>query len=268
MATEATQTTQATTPATEEKITFSPEQQKRIDEIIKESMGRAGGAIKRENEELSTKMQTLQSELEAAKAELGKAKTPSEKKESKAEAEALAAQIQEMKAIQSQTAAEMDRLKQLAASKDKDVEAARKEALNIRKQNAIQSAASSHGFVDVDVVTALTSEAIQFDPEKAKFYVVGENGQPRLNAAYEQMSLDEYFQEFATKKPYLVRGDVKGGVGSTEAQRSALNQQGKYPVDQIFGKGSNAALANKLALTQPKEYARLKAEARDKGLIS
>lgn len=272
MATETikTQATGDPTPTNppDEKITFNPDQQKRIDEIIQESMGRAGREVKKQNEELSNKLQTLQAELEAARAETKAATTPSDKKESKAEADALAAQIAEMKAIQTQTASEMERLKQLAAAKDRDVEAAKKEAVSIRKQVAIQNAASAQGFVDLDVVAALTSNAIQFDSEKGKFFVVGENGQPRMNSAYEDMTLEEFFQEFATKKPYLVRGELKAGAGSTEAQRSALNSQGKYTADQIFGRNSDPGLANKLAQGNPKEYARLKAQAREQKLIS
>jgi ribosomal protein L16 Arg81 hydroxylase len=269
MATEATTQAQAA-PTTEDKktpIQFSPEQQERINEIIRESMGRAGSEARKQAEEAQTQLQTLQKELEAAKAELGKAKTPSEKKDAKAEADALAAQIAEMKQIQTQTAAEMDRLKQLAAAREKDIESAKRETINVRKQNAIQNAASNQGFIDAEIVAALTADAIQYDTEKGRFFVLGENGQPRLNSAYEQMTLEEFYAEYAQKKPYLVRGDIKAGAGSSEAQRSALNAAGKYTVDQIFGKTSNASLANKLAMTQPKEYARLKAEAKDKGII-
>jgi hypothetical protein len=268
MATEAPIQAPPTPQEPVEKITFTPEQQARIDAILREAQGRAGGEVRRQNDELKTNLETLKQELEAAKADLAKAKSPGEKKDAKAEADALAAQIAEMKQIQTQTASEMERLKQVAASKDRDVEVARKEALNVRKQVAIQSAAANQGFVDVEVVAALTSDAIQYDSEKGRFFVAGENGQPRLNSAYEQMTLDEFYQEFATKKPYLVRGEIKGGAGSTEAQRSALNAAGKYPVEQIFGPKSDPAVANKLALQNPKEYSRLKAQAREQKLIS
>jgi hypothetical protein len=266
MATDATQE-QATKDA-QEKVTFSPEQQARIDEIVRESMGRAGRETKQANEELAGKVTTLESELTTAKAELAKAKTPADKKDAKGDVEALQAQLAEMRTAGQTTQSELERLRNVAAAKDKEVLEARSLATNVRRDAALQTAASKVNWVDPAIVVQLTRDLVQFDEQRKAFVVLGDNGSAKLNAAYEPMSLEEYLNDFATKNPYLVRGDTRGGAGSTESQRSGLSSNGKFTVDQVFGKKSDSALANKLALTDPKEYARLKVEARAAKLIT
>jgi hypothetical protein len=259
--------TDPTTSGGDPKVTFTPEQQARIDEIIREAQGRAGKEARTELENLKTQMQTMQSELQTAKEALKNAKTPQQKSEAQDDIAALQNQINEMKAAGTSTQQELERLRQAAASKDKEVSAAREEAKQIRKEVAMQKAASKVNFVNIGVVTKLTGDNIRWDDTRNTFIVVNEHGTERLNAAYEPMSLDEFYTEFAAQNPYLVRGDVKGGAGSTESQRSGLSSNGKYTVEQIFGKKSVGALANKLNKEDPKEYARLKAIALENNLI-
>jgi hypothetical protein len=79
--------------------------------------------------------------------------------------------------------------------------------------------------------------------------------------------LEEFYTDYAAKKPYLVRGDARSGTGSSETKTSQLSNNGKYEVSQIFGKTSIPALANKLAKENITEYRRMKEIAKSNGLI-
>jgi len=78
-------------------------------------------------------------------------------------------------------------------------------------------------------------------------------------------SLASLVSQFAAANPHLVRSDVKGGAGSTPA----AGQPGpeRINVRSIFGPGSNASLANRLAQTNMAEYKRLRVIAQQSGLI-
>jgi len=248
------------------KVTFDEAQQKRVDELIREAQGRSARDVRQELETTKATLTSLQQELEAAKA-LSKSGTASERKEAKDDASALQAQIDEIKRAGESTKAELERARQAMIAKDKELNSVRESELNTRKRVAIQGSASKLGFVDLDDVMALTERNIQWDSDKGKWIVMGDGGVPRVNSAYEPMGLDEYYADVASKKPWLVRSDTKGGTGSTEASRSSLNN-GRYAVEQIFGQKSDPSLANKLAKDNPAEYRRLKQVAREAKLIS
>jgi hypothetical protein len=248
------------------KITFTPEQQEKVNELIRQKQGQAAAELRQELETTKTTLRTLQSELETAKA-AAKSGTPTQRADAADDAKALQAQIDEMRRAGEGTKSELERLKKYASDKDKEVSEAKNEALNIRKRVAIQNAANKLNFVDLEDVLALTERNIKWDTDKGKWSVLGEGGTERYNSAIEPMSLDEYYAELASKKPWLVRGDVKGGTGSAEAGRSNLGA-GKYAVEQVFGKNADAAIANKLAREDIKEYRRLKDVARAAKLIA
>jgi seryl-tRNA synthetase len=251
-----------------EKVTFTPEQQAKIDELIREAMGRAGKEHKQTADTLVGEVNTLKQQLRDAEAKVASASTKKEKDAANEDVEALRGQLNEFKNLATQHQQEAERSKKLLVDKDKEIETHKNRALDTQKQFAMRDAASKVNFFDVQNVTKLTGDSISFDSDRSRFVVLNEQGQPRLNSAYEPMSLDEFYQEFAAKNPYMVRGDLKPGVGSTESQRSGLTNNGKYTVEQVFGKGSNSRLANDLAMKDPNEYKRLKAVAKQNGLIA
>jgi hypothetical protein len=264
MATEAN--TQANNEQNTGKVTFDDAQQARVNELIQEAMGRAAREAKEELKTIKTQFTELQSELTAAKAAAAKAKTPGQKAEAADDIERIQAEMAEVKNAAELSKQEAERLKSQLQAKDKEVKDANGKALEIQKTHAMLTAASQVNFVDVNIVTKLTGDQVKYDDASGKFVVLNEQGTPRMNSAFEPMTLAEFYQEYANKHSYLVRGDVKGGAGSSESQRSG-SQIGKYSVEQIFGKNSNAALANKLAKTDYKEYSRLKIQAKEQGLI-
>jgi hypothetical protein len=255
---------QAVNAGNEGKVTFDERQQARLDELIKEAQGRASRDVRSELDSTKKQLSELLSQNEALKAETSKAKTSTSGATQTDEVKSL---LEEARRASNEAKAEANRLKELAVAKEKEAADARSETLNIRKQIAIQNAATKNRFINLDDVVKLTQENIKWDDSRTRFTVFGDNGTERFNSAIEPMSLDEFYAEYASKHPYLVHGDAKTGAGSSESQRAGLSRSGKYTVEQIFGKTSDGSLANALKRTDPVEYARLKIVARENKLI-
>jgi len=251
-----------------EKITFTPEQQARVDQIVKEAMGRAASDLRTDLTKVNSEKTQLEADLAAAKAAAKAATTTTEKKAANEDVAALQAQINEMKTANGKTQDELERMRKITADKDTEIAKAKNESLDVRKQVAISNAAGKLGFVDVSQVADLTSKSVKFDEQRGRFVVYSSDGTERLNSSYEPMSLEEYYKEFADKNPHFVRGEAKGGTGSTQSTRSNSSASAKYEVGQIFGPKSNSQLANKLAQENLPEYRRLKAQAREAGLVA
>jgi hypothetical protein len=252
-----------------EEVVFDEKQQAKVDELIRKAQGKAASELRRENETFKTQLSTVQSDLESAKAELARAKTPTDKKEAQGDISALQAQIDEMKRVHQNTQDEAKRWRDEAETRAKAITQKDNEITNIRKDVAITSAASKLPFVNVDVVKKLTESEIAWSDDYKQFVAVNDNGQVRLDATLEKpLSLDAFFNDFAAKNKYLVRGDVMSGTNATESMRSTLTKNGKYEVAQIFGPKSDARLANDLAKSDPQEYKRLKVVARQAGLVA
>jgi hypothetical protein len=245
------------------KVVFSQQQQDKVNELIHNAMGRAGADARAETQRLATEAATLKQQLADANDKLAKAKDRSLKPD-----EAAQREIEEVKNASLATTQELARVKDQLKLKDAETAQAREEAVNIRKTGAIQSAAARTNFINTEIVAKLTADNIKWDATKGKFTVVADNGTPRLNASFEDMSLDEFYADYAAKNPYLVRGDVRPGVGSSENGRFDISNNGKYEVKQIFGKGSSAVAAQKLMNENPAEYRRLRKIAVESGLLA
>jgi len=231
---------QPVTPEVPAKIVFTPEQQVKVDLLLREAMGRAG------NEARATAAR-LQKELEAAK-------------DAAKEAETLRAELAALKG-------ERTGLESSLTLKDKEAKAAKAETIAVRKQNIIQAAAAALGFFNPQQVAQLTDKDVVWDSAKGKFIVVGEDGTERLGIDGNPLTVDGYYKEFASKNPHLVRGDVKPGVGSSENKIPYSTLGEKEKLAKLFGRGSDSRAANTLAINNPQEYKRLKREARSHGLI-
>jgi hypothetical protein len=214
------------------KIEFTPEMQLKIDGLIREAMGRAG----REHREAAAKA------LEDAE---------------KARAEALVLK-QELATLRG------DKEGIEAAAK-----AIKAENIRIRKQHVIQDAAAKLGFFNPAQLSKLVGDEIVFDADKNQFHVIGEDGTPRVGLdGSTPLSLDAYFQEYASQNPHLVRGSVVPGIGSREAQQPPHRTLGeREKLTKYFGRGSDGKAANDLALSDPNEYKRLRHAARRLNLI-
>lgn len=245
---------------TPKKVTFDEAQQEKVNELIKDAQGRAAKelreealAAKREAAELKTRLEALEAERVS---QLDKSK----------------------KDVDAELRAEMDRVKQvhkdeiatarrLAETKEREALQAAEALTSMKKQIAIQAAASKVNFVDTNVVATLTKDQVKFDPELGRFIVLNDNGSVRMNASFEPTTLDEFYSEFAATHSYLVRGDVKSGTGSAESTKGGGQFGNTYTPEEIFGPKSDSKAANTLAMRNPKEYQRLKALAREKGLV-
>lgn len=258
-----------TNQAEEQKTTETQEitiTQERLDEIVRSAMGRAGKEfrveaenLKKENEELKTKLAELETQKKETKTE-GKGGE---------DVESLKARIEEMVKASKSYTQEVERYKSMLGEKEKAAEAAKNEAASVKKAVAMRDAASKIGFFDTQMVVNANEGFIKYD-EDVKDYVVvpNDNKSPyRMNSQYAPMTLEEYFQEYAVKNPWMVRGDVKAGAGSTESQKSGLGGS-KFKVEDIFGPKSNGRLANEFAKADPAGYRRLKDEARAKNLVA
>jgi len=244
-------------------VTFDDRQQARISELIREAQGKAAKELRAQLKANTDEMERIRLELEEAK-KASKTGTPSERKEASEDVAALTAQLAEIKAA-------ADALRRDFEAKDNQVKALEntikskdKELLTARKQWEMQRAAEQVGFVDMETVLTMTDKQIKWDADRQTFVVIGESGSERRNAAMELMTLSEFYQDFATKKPFLARGNTQGGTGSTENRGSGSK---RLPLEKLFGKGSDAKLANELAKTDPAEYRRRRAEAKAAGLV-
>lgn len=215
------------------KITFSSEQQVKVDSLLKEAMGRAGSEARATAARLQSEMNKLQAELKAAK-----------------EAAAVASG-------------------DVVKAKDAEIEKAKAETVAVRKQNAITEAGAKYNFYDPGKQLAkLTQDQIKWSNELNRFVVVADDGTPRVSLdGSTPLTVDEFFREFATKNPHLVKGEVKPGVGSRENQLPTPAVGERERISKLFGKGSDSRAANILALSNPAEFKRQRYLARSYGLI-
>lgn len=99
----------------------------------------------------------------------------------------------------------------------------------ILKDQAIRDAATSnqnYEFVDLKAVRKLTEDSIFWD-EDSESWVIKENGVIKKNSSLLPMTLAEFYAEFASQHPYLVKGTTKAGAGSGEGGRSNNSGMGK-----------------------------------------
>lgn len=240
------------------KVTFTTEQQDKINKLIDAAVGRTASKVRGEYE---VKLNEVTTQFEALK--------NAPKPKGSESNDANDAQLKEFKTIVEQSKAETERYRQAAAEREREVQSARAEAQEIRKEVAITSAASKIPFFSVDVVKQLTKDSVVYDAELGQHVVKGANGQTRYDSTLEKpLSLEAYYTEFASQNKYLVRSEMAGGTGSSETSRSNVAANGRFAVTDIFGPKSSSRSAMQLMKDNPSEYARLKGIARSEGLIA
>lgn len=247
---------------------FDDLQQKKVNELIEKAMGRAGGEARREALEIKNKLTTLTEELAQAKDDLTKARTITQKGEASADVAALEARISEMQSAHKNVQSDLESTRKIVQQKENEVKRANENAINIRKEIILTQAATKINPFDVELVVQTTKDSIAWDAENNKFVVVDPaSQQPRLNSSFDPMSIDEFYAEFATRRPYMVKNGSRSGTGASESGNLNSLGTGKFTHKQIFGKESNSMLAAKLSREDPKEYTRLKTLARADGTI-
>src|SRR5262249_2118620 len=100
-----------------------------------------------------------------------------------------------------------------------------------------------------------------------RYVVKGAGNEPKYNSRMEAMTLEEFYQDYASRKAHMVRGDVRTGASSSANSRFDVRSDGKVPLHKLFGKNSEASLASELARRDIKEYQRLKVIAKQNGLL-
>jgi hypothetical protein len=210
------------------KVTFTPEQQVRLDEIIRESQGRAGREAREEAARLRQELAAL------------RAATPHPDDTGTRE---LASQLAEANA-------ERSALKQA----------------NSEAQIMSHLRAVSGEFVDIELAARIMREQVK--NIDGKTVVVDSDGHARLNASYEPMTTAELAAELVAAKPFLARGRMSGGSGSvpdTAGPTTSSHQLEKlFGRNQ---ERDAAKKLNAMAIRDPRRYQALKAQARAKGLI-
>ena len=247
-------TTQATTP-----VEFTPEQQTAIDKIIQDRLKRANDKHKAEVDSIAAEKAAIAAEKAALEQKLHPTTTTQTTTNGDTIVES------EWKRLNDKANAEAEAARRAAQAKESEARAAREQLANFQKQAAISRAAEKLGFINPDIIVQLTGSNVVVGDD-GKLSVVGINGEPRFNSAYQPMSVDEYLAEYGDQNKYLVRGETKTGAGSTTS--ASFPGGGTYKLTELFGKESNSKLANQLALQEPARYKALRAEAVKAGLLA
>lgn len=193
------------------KVEFTAEQQEHINTLFNSRFGKIQSKHEQE-------MKAMSDAIEALKVKTPEVIPPA-KKDDATDAEENKRQ---MKALLDAERAQTTNMKNLLDAEKADKVKVLEENKRILKDQAINDAASNlpNGieFHELKTVKKLVEDDIVFDAD-ANQWVVKENGVIKNNSSLTPMTLSEYFAQFAAARPYLVKGSVKGGAGSSESNR-------------------------------------------------
>jgi hypothetical protein len=187
------------------KVTFDEKQQAFINDMFDKRFGKIKADHQKELDAERAAKDAAQAKLDAA------TKTPTDT-DTTAEADK-----KQIKALLEAEKAKTKNAEMLAEQRKREADEARSDSLKVKKEVAIQRSASKQNFHELETVTKLTWDNVEYDDE-SKSFVVKENGIIKQNSSLQNMSLDEYFAGFAAQRPYLVNGDAVGGAGSSESR--------------------------------------------------
>src|SRR5574343_631560 len=167
----------------ETKVEFTPEQQDKVNQLIKEAQGRAA-------KELQEKLVATASEVEQLKAKLNEASVKS--KEPVADTE-LDGKLKEAQTVIEQFKAQVEQFRKLASDKESELEKVTTKQKQTEKMYALERAAGSGRFNDVSMVLKDVEDKVVYSDTYGRYVVLSAEGHPRMNAALEPMSLEEIF---------------------------------------------------------------------------
>lgn len=192
---------------------FSTEQQEFINKIINDRFGKVSSKHEAEKSALEAKVNELTTKLTEAstktvESDLEKGKGKEQDKE-------------QFKQLLDTEKTKVKNAELNAAKAIEDAKKAQEEVLRVRKEVAISRSATKQNFHELEVVSKMIWDTIEWNDD-IKGFVVMENGSIKQNSSLQPMSLDEYLLDFASKRPYLVNGDVKSGTGATENSKGGI----------------------------------------------
>jgi len=179
--------------------------------------------------------------------------------DSRAEVERLRKELDTLRATQTPVTPDLSRDLDLTRAELNALKSAQAE-LQLTEQ--LRNAAGDT-FIDSSLGVRLMKDCVKIGAD-GRPVVVDENGNPAMDHEFKPLSLSGLAQRIADQRKYLARGTVRPGAGSTISQ-SAVSTG--VPLEKLFGKQSDGAAANRMALARPSEYRRLRQVAREKGLI-
>src|SRR6185437_6749632 len=166
-------------------VKFDTEQQAKIDELIREAMGRAGRAAREEAARLKEELEVLRAQAPPTPEQI----TELEERATKAKSEL----------VEAETAAQ-----------------------RMRKEAEILAVSEKTGFLDIHVGAELLRGRMAWVDGALR--PLNAHGSAMLNLLGQPMSLQEFAQSIAERSPYLIRSQAKGGAGSTSDKRNSPSE--------------------------------------------
>lgn len=200
--------------------------QKALDEIISKSMGRAAKDVRAKLAETEAKLQTAEDALKAA----------------------------------SPNSTEVERLTAQLRLAEAEVNAVKNSAAEAAKTTDIERAMAKADIIDPAIFRAAVADRVQRKAD-GSYEILDDAG-----AVREGVSLQQFIDEQAAARPYLVKGRVISGTGQGGSTSNATIPQG-IRVEQVFGPTSSSKIASEVMRRSPAEYARLKREAISRGIL-
>jgi hypothetical protein len=193
-------------------VEFTAEQQEHINKLFNARFAKINEKHEQEIKGLSDSIEALKKETKPAVAPVAP-KTENTTDEN----------VRQMQGFLAQEKENSRNLKGLLdaekVAKDKVIEENKKILKDQAITEAAQTLPNGAEFHELKTVKKLVEDDISFDSD-ANQWVIKENGVTKMNSSLLPMSLTEYFAAFAASRPYLVKGNVKSGAGSTESGNS------------------------------------------------
>jgi hypothetical protein len=219
--------TPETTPET--RVTYTPEQQKHLEGLLKLAQNRAAKELR---------------------AELARAK------------EETAAKAAELSLYQQgQTPELIEARQQLAAEKAARAAAEDRQTAAEKRVLLREEAQLADIISPADAARLLGANVVHKD---GRFVVVDDQGEPRVNDAGEPLQVRDLVREFAAARPYAVRSRTLPGTGSSMNSGGPVRQP--VPLSRLFGPKAEGRLVFELSKDM-RAYREAKARAQAEGLI-
>jgi hypothetical protein len=135
------------------------------------------------------------------------------------------------------------------------------------KDSLITSLANKQDFIDSDVVVKLTRDNLRWDGKQ--FEVIGDDGQPRTAADGTPLTPEQFYQEYAASRLYLVKGQVKSGGGGTSSSGTPAPID-RYAPETLWGPNARVdagRVLNEWSLRDKKSYDAARRVAVSKNLV-
>lgn len=182
--------------------------------------------------------------------------------------QSLQGKIEEMTNLLENAKRETTRFQEEAHKKANEAQQVRNQMESVQKRIALTDAAVKLNFWNTEDIVSLTEHNIEFDQNLGRYIVKGEHGQPRLNTAMDPMTLDEFYKEFAAKRPHMVKSNQIPGFGSTPNGAGVLDGYGQIKVEDIFGAKANYELSAKVFKENRNLYDKLEKQAIARNLVA